>query len=286
MDASARIAALARQLDEQQRALDDTRAELTRLTAGNSSPPTTTRRDWMRRAAVLSGATVATGIAAAAAGAGPAAADDGDPIKAGLQTNETTGTVVFVTGATRGHGAFTVTDTAFGSVPSSARPAAVVGIALSTTTGDAGVAGVGAAMGVYGVGQDYGVFGVGEAYGVFGKASGTGVVGVGAQVDGASCVGAQVVAIGAHSTGLRASGETGAHLTGTTHGAVATGGTGNGVSASGVRGGRFSGTAAAINLAPTKHASHPHSGSAGDFYVDHHHRLWFCKGGTTWVRLA
>ena len=274
MDASARITALARQLDEQQRALDRTRAELTRLTAGSPPPATTTRRDWMRRAAVLSGATVA---AAAASTIGPAAADDGDPIKAGEQTNEASGTVVFVTGTTSDHGAFTVTDTAFANLPVLTQPAAVLGVAVERSTGRAGVAGVG---------TSYGVFGLGESYGVYGRASGTGVAGVGGVAAGDRCNGAVFTASGPGSTGTRISGETAVHASGTKHGVVASGGAGAGISASGSRGGHFTGTAAAVNLTPTSHASHPRSGSAGDLVVDHHHRLWFCRGGTNWTRLA
>jgi hypothetical protein len=60
---------------------------------------------------------------------------------------------------------------------------------------------------------------------------------------------------------------------------------GTGVKGSGKRGGVFSGSAAAIQLAP--HAgSHPHSGSKGDLFVDHNTHLWFCRGGTNWVKLA
>ena len=60
---------------------------------------------------------------------------------------------------------------------------------------------------------------------------------------------------------------------------------GTGVRGSGKRGGVFSGSAAAIQLAP--HAgSHPHTGSKGDLFVDHNTHLWFCRGGTSWVKLA
>ena len=136
------------------------------------------------------------------------------------------------------------------------------------------------------VGTSYGVFGLGEGYGVFGRASGTGVAGVGGVADGKGCNGATFTATGAGSTGTRISGETAVHASGSKHGVIATGGAGTGVSASGSRGGQFAGTAAAINLAPTSHASHPQSGHAGDLVVDHHHRLWFCRGGTSWTRLA
>jgi len=53
------------------------------------------------------------------------------------------------------------------------------------------------------------------------------------------------------------------------------------------RGGVFGGTSVAqIQLTPGGSTHHPASGSAGDFYVDHSARLWFCKGGKTWKQLA
>lgn len=60
---------------------------------------------------------------------------------------------------------------------------------------------------------------------------------------------------------------------------------GAGVRGTGKRGGDFSGTAAAARLRPAT-TSHPTSGSAGDVFVDKNHHLWFCRGGTTWVKLA
>jgi len=60
---------------------------------------------------------------------------------------------------------------------------------------------------------------------------------------------------------------------------------GIGVSGNGKRGGVFSGAVAAIQLPP--HAgSHPTSGLKGDLFVDHNTNLWFCRGGTTWAKLA
>lgn len=52
------------------------------------------------------------------------------------------------------------------------------------------------------------------------------------------------------------------------------------------RGGRFRGGAGALTLVPAKAATHPASGEAGDVFVDSSVRLWFCRGGATWVRLA
>jgi len=60
---------------------------------------------------------------------------------------------------------------------------------------------------------------------------------------------------------------------------------GIGVAGHGKRGGVFSGTAANVNLAPSTH-SHPVKGSRGDLFVDHLGHLFFCRGGSTWVKLA
>jgi hypothetical protein len=58
-----------------------------------------------------------------------------------------------------------------------------------------------------------------------------------------------------------------------------------GVSGSG-RGGVFKGNLAQLKLLPSSHVTHPASGQRGDFFVDKSGRLWFCKGGTTWVKVA
>ncbi len=39
-------------------------------------------------------------------------------------------------------------------------------------------------------------------------------------------------------------------------------------------------------LVPAATASHPASGNAGDLFVDKSKRLWFCKGGASWVLIA
>ena len=51
------------------------------------------------------------------------------------------------------------------------------------------------------------------------------------------------------------------------------------------RGGVFGGEAAQLRMLPSDRPSHPASGKSGDFFFDKNKRLWFCKGGTTWVRL-
>lgn len=52
------------------------------------------------------------------------------------------------------------------------------------------------------------------------------------------------------------------------------------------RGGLFRGKQAQLRLAPSTANTHPASGAAGDLFVDKSHRLWFCKGGTSWKQLA
>ena len=52
------------------------------------------------------------------------------------------------------------------------------------------------------------------------------------------------------------------------------------------RGGAFSGSAAQVRLMPSSKSGHPASGEVGDLFLDSNTRLWFCKGGSTWVLLA
>ena len=52
------------------------------------------------------------------------------------------------------------------------------------------------------------------------------------------------------------------------------------------RGGRFRGGAGAVTLVPTKAGTHPATGEPGDLYVDKQVRLWFCRGGASWVQVA
>jgi hypothetical protein len=52
------------------------------------------------------------------------------------------------------------------------------------------------------------------------------------------------------------------------------------------RGGVFKGKRAQVRLLPADATTHPTSGSTGDLFVDKHHRLWFCRGGTSWHRLV
>ena len=52
------------------------------------------------------------------------------------------------------------------------------------------------------------------------------------------------------------------------------------------RGGRFVGEQAQLQLVPAPATQHPVAGTAGDIFVDGRARLWFCRGGGDWVRLA
>jgi hypothetical protein len=58
------------------------------------------------------------------------------------------------------------------------------------------------------------------------------------------------------------------------------------------RGGQFSGGAANLHLVPGSGATHPTTGKAGDVYVDHTARLWYCQKASTvstpavWKQLA
>jgi hypothetical protein len=58
-----------------------------------------------------------------------------------------------------------------------------------------------------------------------------------------------------------------------------------GFSANGV-GAKLTGKTAQMYLVPSTAASHPTSSARGVVFVDKYGRLWFCKGGTSWVQLA
>jgi hypothetical protein len=124
----------------------------------------------------------------------------------------------------------------------------------------AGVRGVGVegADGIVGE-TDYG-------FGVVGKSSGPGGIGV---IGSGGRIG---VNAGGHEFGVVA------------HSPID--GPGAALYGRGYRGGRFIGKKAQIRLQPSKATTHPSSGAAGDLFVDASKRLWFCKGGTSWVRLG
>ena len=84
---------------------------------------------------------------------------------------------------------------------------------------------------------------------------------------------------GGSGTGLSGESSTGVGAGGYSPGGV-------GVAGIGDRGGAFIGSRAAINLAPSPHASHPHKGAKGDIVLDRSARPWLCRGGTHWTQVA
>jgi hypothetical protein len=113
----------------------------------------------------------------------------------------------------------------------------------------------------------------GSGIGVYGSHAGSGWGGYFTSVSGYG-----VNAAGGTGIGVYANGTTGISTLGETFGITARSTAG--------RGGLFSGFAAQMQLTPGSAATHPTSGQAGDFYVDTSARLWYCKGGTSWVELA
>ena len=69
---------------------------------------------------------------------------------------------------------------------------------------------------------------------------------------------------------------------------AATKGAGPGIDAASSRGvgAVFAGKTAQVQLVPSSAASHPAKGSSGQLFVDRANRLWFCREGTNWQRLA
>jgi hypothetical protein len=154
------------------------------------------------------------------------------------------------------------------------------GTGLQVRSGGTAVIGQGSAGGVVGVT-------IGSGPGVLGRAGvGTGPA-VKAEIDSALATGAAMeVAQSGLGAGIRA------HIDNTASKSAAlnahTAGPGVGVNASSALGigGLFAGQVAPIQLVPSTAASHPAKGSAGELFVDHSNRLWFCKGGTNWHQLA
>jgi hypothetical protein len=130
-------------------------------------------------------------------------------------------------------------------------------------------------------GQEYPAFGVdGSGIAIQGRTPGTGnaivgfTPGSGTGVLGNSMTGRGVVGI-VYDSGDGVVGE-------------AQGGSGaglRGTSKSG-RGAVVSGGLAQLRLVPSTASTHPASGQAGDLFLDRRKRLWLCKGGTSWARIA
>jgi hypothetical protein len=116
--------------------------------------------------------------------------------------------------------------------------------------------------------------------------------GVGLEVTSASTAHAVGQAISASGTGsaggVKGTSGSGAGVAGSSGSGTGIAGasnSGDGVTGSGTRGGVFTGRDSQVRLTPST-GFHPRSGSAGDLFVDKDHHLWFCKGSTTWVKLA
>jgi hypothetical protein len=138
----------------------------------------------------------------------------------------------------------------------------------------------------------------GIALQVNGNAGGTGIIAtaangpqgtVGLALTAGGSNGADAIHAGSDKgTGVAGGSTSGKGVTGTSKsntGVAGSSSTGNGVTGKGRRGGVFTGSLAAIQLTPHS-GSHPHLGFKGDLFVDHNTHLWFCRGGSTWVRLA
>jgi hypothetical protein len=206
------------------------------------------------------------------------------------------GTGVAGTGNTglRGTGVTTgvaATATSPGGVGVSASGPSIGVAGQSTSTGVQGLAFGTAGTGVAGNSSGAGGRGVlgisGNAGdGVLGRSTnptlpGNGVHATAAGVNPTTGAFGAVFAEGGTFTGVHATSTTGIGVRG-----ISTRGTGvTGTSSTG-RGGVFTGGPAAIQLTPSTASTHPASGQAGDLFVDAGHNLWFCKGGSIWVKLA
>jgi hypothetical protein len=248
--------------------------------------PNVSRRALLRRVGANA---VGLGAVAALGSTLVARANDGDPVLAGEDNPSQSATLVTSTDP-RGF----VGRTSATAPVNNKTPAGIVGISFNAAGNNfadapSGVLGItsnatGFNMGVQGVASSPDGIGVaGRAtnnMGVYGEAQGpdgVGVRGVGPSI------GVYATATGDGSSGVSADG----HLYGVSGFCNNPNGFGvSGAAPNGGRGGQFSGAAASVRLMPSTGTTHPHSGKAGDLFVDASHRLWFCKGGTTWVKIA
>jgi hypothetical protein len=218
-----------------------------------------------RRAVLTAGlGTGAVAVVATVANALPAAAGNGAPITVGAH----------LTGAT------SVT-----SLTNNANNADVFK-AVSAGDGDALVGKSGTAYGVHGETESTyaaGVFGLnmsqtGFSIGTSGVSHGTKGVGAAgwAMAGGCGVAGSSGPNVGTIPAKVGVFGYSEAGTAG--QGVRAESPTGRGVVASG--------SLAQLRLIPSTQATHPSSGMIGDLFLDKNKRLWFCKGGTTWVQIA
>lgn len=214
------------------------------------------------RRALLAGAAGALGRAQPVS-----AAADFDLVHLGVNNDAATTTTVHNTN--NGYTAFSGEATGEG-----------IGLSGFSQSGDGVHAYSGSGTGVYATGGGTGVYGFsGSSYGVYGFSfSGSTPAAVGQSAGG--------------NTGLQgfsgpddppaSPAKTGVHGS-ASQDATAVGVLGE--SASG-RGGLFAGARAQVRLKPSTALTHPASGQKGDLFVDKSGRLWFCRGSTSWTRLA
>jgi trimeric autotransporter adhesin len=268
--------------------LAEVRAELAELRRERGAPtpaatngrPAVGRRDMLRAA----GAAAVGGVVATVAAAPPAAAANGDSLTLGTANSATAQTSLDAGEAGVGLRVETALGTGRGvegRATAETGPAwGVVG--LSHSLGGVGVYGQsfgtgGAAAGVVGhcAAPGAGVVGVGTGTGtgvrgVANSVDGYGVLSLGrAKVDGALEVTERVTAARVDADRVVARSANAPALDGRS---------------AGNRGAVLNGKQAHLRLVPR--AGRPTSGLAGDLFVDKQARLWFCKGGTSWIRLA
>jgi hypothetical protein len=258
-------------------------AQLSAPREGRSPAPTDEAARPVDRRRMLKGAGLAAAGAAALVVAGkasPAGAVVDPSIVANEETTSTTNTVLHYVGSESNNGVIFLTNETGDDPTTAVFPAALGGWAagFKVSSGVYGFSSAANGFGVVGSVSD----GATGAVGVFGR-SGSGGAGVRAQgqntsrgleaaSDGSQAMWAHLDNSANSSTCLRAE----------------TAGSGSGVfgvSAKGT-GGKFQGKTAQIQLVPSPASTHPASGSAGQLFVDAAKRLWFCKGGTTWLQIA
>ena len=252
-----------------------------------SEPRPVSRRGMLGKALGATAAGVA-GVTLLDSGT-PAAATDGDAVKAGNETLAEHETSVKYNGAGGlGDLVFLANDSTYDG-HNAFFPAALGGWTGAGLQAGAG----GVTNGIYG----YTEYSAGHAVVGYQAPRDSGIGGAGvygltdASTNGAAAVlgEARSFKAGPMSAGVRGANHgVGADGIGV-HGSHA--GSGWGVYGTAVngRGGVFSGPQAAVQLKPGQRKTHPKAGSRGDLYVDRRGRLWFCKFGgahATWKQLA
>jgi hypothetical protein len=209
------------------------------------------------------------GAAAAAASvfghATPAAATDDEIVRVGHGYTASTATRIRASGADAIH---SISDTSTGFVGQSTSGNAIEGASTSGigawghSTSGKGVEGEsGSSIGVFGLNGATNLPAIlGQSFG-----NSTGVQGVSGTNDAPPAPA---------KTGVHGFGDNGASSMGV-----------RGESPTG-RGGVFSGHVAQLRLVASTQATHPTSGALGDLFLDKVGRLWLCKGGTTWAKVA